>query len=562
LQLVRRVWKNAWVVAAVVVLAVALALIRTMLQTKLWASTSVVRVLNSSSSSLLPDQNKVDPAREVQLQTVFANSSTVLDGVHARLGGDAGKIDSVTISGDATADAIQFEVASQSKVVAQKAADAYADSYIEARRRDVGNVLQAQVDKLHTDSQALKDQIAAIDKQLADLASPVVVDSRGTPVATPESPQQQSLHANRDALSTRAGETDKQAAQLEVESSVRQKGIIVLSAAQPPDVPVQPTPLKDSAVAIALGTFLGLVLALVRGQLDDRVRNAESLQDLIPAGVGVVSVPINPDYPSNGNAPLPLEDRHSLEREAYRSLRTSLLFGQHKDRHARCVMVTSANQGDGKTTTAANLAVSMATSGRRVALLDCDLRRPRMHTMFGMANTIGLVSVVRDGSSLQDALKTVDLPDSQHFDLLMAGPVPDNPAEILMSPTVAAIVERLIERYDFVICDTSPILAVADALPLVGVTDGVILVARAGHTRERQLTETMSQLAQVSADVVAVILSRVPIKKGQYASYYGPDSPATARPSGSRSSEPRQGASAASKTLRPDTSTGRSTRRA
>jgi len=339
------------------------------------------------------------------------------------------------------------------------------------------------------------------------------------------------LRSNRDALSTRAGETDKQAAQLEVESSVRQNGIIVLAAAQRPDVPVQPTPLKDAAVAIALGTFLGLVLALVLGQRDDRIRTAEDLEELLPAGVGIVSVPTNPDYSANENAPLPLEDRHSLEREAYRTLRTNLLFGHRSERSASCVMVTSANQGDGKTTTAANLAVSMASSGRRVALVDCDLRRPRLHTMFGLANDLGLVSVVRDKASLQEALTTVDLPDSKRLDVLIAGPVPENPAEVLMSPTVAAILQRLAEHYDFVICDTSPVLAVADALALADATDGVLLVARAGHTRQHQLADTISQLDHVSVDVVAGILSRVPIKKGQYATYYGADSPS---PSDSR----------------------------
>lgn len=552
-------------VVAVVVLAVGVALLRSTLQTKLWASTSVVRILNSSSTSLLPDQNKVDPAREVQLQTVFANSNTVLQGVNKRLGGDTAKIDSVTISGDATADAIQFEVDSESKVIAQKAANAYADAYIEARRADIGSVLQTQVDKLHNDSQDLKNQIAVIDKQLADIAPPVTVDSRGVPVVAPESPQQQSLHSNRAALSVRAEETDKQAAQLEVESSVRQNGIIVLAAAQPPDVPLQPTPLKDAAVAIAIGTFLGLVLALLRAQRDDRMRTPEDVEALITPGVGVVSVPSNPAYPKNGNAPLPLEDRHSLEREAYRSLRTSLLFA-HNERNARRVLVTSANQGDGKTTTAANLAVSMASSGRRVVVVDCDLRRPRMHTMFSLANEPGLVSVVRDGASLQEALKTVDLPDSPHLDVLTAGPVPYNPAELLMSSTVDLILDRLAERYDIVICDSSPLLAVADAVPLAGSTDGVVLVARAGHTRRRQFADAISQLDQVSSDVLAVVLSRVRTKNGQYATYYGPDSPPAARSprssstaaSGTATPRPKQGASTAS-ILRPDASPGRST---
>jgi len=159
-----------------------------------------------------------------------------------------------------------------------------------------------------------------------------------------------------------------------------------------------------------------------------------------------------------------------------------------------------------------------------VILVDAALRRPRIHTVFGVSNDVGLVSVVREGTPLQGALKTIDLPDSQHLDLLTAGPISHNPAELLMSGTVGAILEKLADRYDCVIVDSSPLRAVADALPLATLADGVVLVARARKTRSRDVADAVAQLDQVSAHFLAVVVTQVRSKDGRYASYYGYDS--------------------------------------
>jgi len=243
---------------------------------------------------------------------------------------------------------------------------------------------------------------------------------------------------------------------------------------------------------------------------------------MVTEGVGAVNIPFNANHTKEGSeVVLAVEDRRSQEIEAYRALRTTLLFGRHGEVPARRVLVTSPNQGEGKTTTSANLAVTMANSGRRVVLVDCDLRRPRVHTVFDLPNDIGLVSVVRDGTPLQDALRIIDLDDGQHLAALPAGPVSYNPAELLMGRTVAAIIDKLAERYDCVIIDSSPLRAVADALPLANQVDGVILIARAGATRRRDISEALMQLDLVSANLLAMVVSQVLSKDGQYGSYYG-----------------------------------------
>jgi len=516
------VWKNAWIVAGVVVLAVVLALGRSSLQSQIWASQASVRVLNAASTSVLPDQNRVDPAREVEIQRLAASSAAIAATATSRLGPDAGRISSVTITGDLTADAVQFEVQSGSKAVAQRGAQTYADVFVETQRRNIADLTKGQTDKLNADATDISNQIAGIDKRLAEIAPPVVVDIKGVPLLPPESEESKSLRANRQALATRLSDTQKQAQQLEVDSSERQGAIAVVAPAERPKDPVQPLPFRDAIIATALGLFLGLGLALARTQFDDRIRSADDVEELVPRGVGAVGIPHNDSHTQDGQEVIvPVDERRSQEREAYRALRTTLLFGRHDEQPARRVLVCSPNQGDGKTTTAANLALSMANSGRRVVLVDCDLRRPRIHAVFGVPNDVGLVSVVRDGVSLQTALRRVDLPESQHLDVLPAGPISHNPAELLMSTTVAAILAKLAERYDCVIIDSSPLRAVADALPLATLAEGVVLVARSRKTRGREVADAVAQLDQVSAHFLAVVVTQVRSKDGQYASYYG-----------------------------------------
>ncbi|MBA3268720.1 MAG: polysaccharide biosynthesis tyrosine autokinase [Acidimicrobiia bacterium] len=515
--------KNAWIVAAVVALAVTLSLVRSTLQPEIWASQALVRVLNASSTSLLPEQSRVDPVREVEIQRLYANSASIQQEVTNRLGVAAKRIDSVEITGLPTADAVQFRITSENRQVAQNAAQAYADVYVDSRRTEIADLTRVQTEKLDGDAAGIKEEISGIDRRLGEIAPQVIIDVRGVPLLPPESEESKGLRANREALSSRLTETEKQAEQLEVDASVRQGAITVVAPAERPKEPVQPRPFRDGVVATALGLFVGLALALARSRFDDRIREASEIEDTVASGVAAVSIPHNPSYATqSSDVILPFEDRRSQEREAYRALRTTLLFGQHDERPARRVLVTSPNQGDGKTTTSANLALSMANSGRRVVLIDCDLRRPRVHAVMGVSNDVGLVSVARDGAPLQDALRTVDLPDSRHLDVLTAGPVSDNPAELLMSGAVTAIIDRLAERYDCVLIDSSPLRAVADALPLANLVDGVILIARADVTRRRDLVDAMAQLEQVSSHLLAVVVSQVRnTKDGRYSAYYG-----------------------------------------
>lgn len=172
----------------------------------------------------------------------------------------------------------------------------------------------------------------------------------------------------------------------------------------------------------------------------------------------------------------------SLNSEQYRTIRTNIEFAS-VDRQMKSVMITSACPGEGKSTTAANLAVVFAQQGKKVLLIDADLRKPTVHTAFHLENMIGLTSVLLKKSSLEQA---VQASNEKHLDVLTSGPIPPNPAELLSSKWMKELAYEACAAYDMVIFDTPPILAVADAQLLGNVADGSVLVISSGKTEKEQ----------------------------------------------------------------------------
>jgi capsular exopolysaccharide synthesis family protein len=194
----------------------------------------------------------------------------------------------------------------------------------------------------------------------------------------------------------------------------------------------------------------------------------------------------------------------SASSEAYRTLRTNLQFVQHGE-DVRVFIVTSGALGEGKTTTVANLGVALAQAGRRIVLVSCDLRRPRLHKFFDLQNETGLSSVLSGQSDLATAMQRAKNLDN--VILLASGPIPPNPAELLASDRMRRVVDELRRAADFVIIDTPPLFAVSDALPLAALSDGAILVADAVATTRTAVRHARQQLDQVGARVLGGVLN-------------------------------------------------------
>ncbi len=224
--------------------------------------------------------------------------------------------------------------------------------------------------------------------------------------------------------------------------------------------------------------------------------------------------------PQDKSALITLTNPRSPIAEAYRSLRTNLEFSS-LDQPLRTMIVTSAAPGEGKSTTLANLAVTIAQAGKRVILADCDLRRPAQHRLFGLPNSAGLTTMVVDDQAMSSPpLQETGVPNLW---LLASGPPPPNPAELLGSRRMTDIIAALLDRADMVLFDAPPVIAVTDAAVLAAKVDGVLLVLRAGKTKREHVQRAKALLEKVNARVVGTVLTNVqPDASLQY--YYAAES--------------------------------------
>ncbi|MBX6772396.1 MAG: CpsD/CapB family tyrosine-protein kinase [Chloroflexi bacterium] len=202
--------------------------------------------------------------------------------------------------------------------------------------------------------------------------------------------------------------------------------------------------------------------------------------------------------------------------EAYRTLRTNIQF-YSLDRPVQTLLVTSASPEDGKSTTVANLAVTFAETGREVLAVDCDLRRPSLHRLFGVSNESGLTVLIREGKALDEVVVPTSVP---HLRLLPSGPLPPNPAELLGSQRMERIIESLRGAAEVVLFDSPPTIAATDAAVLAAKVDGVLLVVSVGRTKRDHVVRAKQLLAMVNAKVLGVVLNNVKFDGSLYR-YYG-----------------------------------------
>jgi capsular exopolysaccharide synthesis family protein len=213
-------------------------------------------------------------------------------------------------------------------------------------------------------------------------------------------------------------------------------------------------------------------------------------------------------------------DPRSAAAEAYRTLRTNIQFAS-PDKPLKTLLATSTSPEDGKSTTLANLAITLAETGARTILVDCDLRRPALHTLFGLPNETGLTSLMLAGAEpLTPAQLPVQRTEVANLGVLTSGPIPPNPAELLASRRMAEILTILAGLADYVLFDAPPIIAVTDAAILAPRVDGVLLIVRAGKTKRDLAIKARRLLEQVNAPLVGVVLNDATVDRNAYG-YYG-----------------------------------------
>lgn len=278
---------------------------------------------------------------------------------------------------------------------------------------------------------------------------------------------------------------------------------------------VSPIPVLNLFAGGLIGLLIGVGVAIARDLLDNTVSSAKDVETAIDSPV-LASIAYDNDVPKH---PLLTEaGSHAPRVEAFRLLRTNLQF-LNLDTRPKSLVITSAVPGEGKTSTATNLAIALAQTGQRVLLVDGDLRRPKVASLLGLERSVGLTTVLVGRSELQDSIQKHS--DSGIY-FLASGPIPPNPTEVLQSQAAQTLFDRLNQMFDMVIIDAPPLLPVSDAAILARDVDGAILVVRHGETTKDQLQQARLRLAQVDANLFGVAVNMTPRRgKGAYGYGYG-----------------------------------------
>lgn len=290
--------------------------------------------------------------------------------------------------------------------------------------------------------------------------------------------------------------------------------LTVIHPATVPSVPTSPNKVVNLGLGLAVGLLVGLGLVFLRDALDSSVKGRQGFEEL---GVPVLSaVPFDK---RTARSPVAFRaDLHGARSEAYRQLRTNMQFVD-VDNPPRVIAVTSAVAGEGKSTTAINLAMALAEAGEKVCLVGADLRRPSLADSLGLVSDVGLTTVLIGKASLDAVIQSA----GRNLAVLTSGPVPPNPSELLTSVHVREVLQCLARHYRHTVIDAAPLLPVTDGAQIAALSDATILVARAGRTTRDQVMRSLEALAKINKKPVGVVLNMITRSQGtagEYGYYY------------------------------------------
>jgi len=482
-RVVSRRW---WIVIAAVLATAAPAIALSLRQNAIYQADADMLIHALPGESVFGSgQQNVSADRLVQ------NEISVLEGdaVYSRLKQNLGLVeDPPEVSGSAfeDADLITASVESGDPQTAATLANAYVQAYIDVKREKTVEGMTAASAELQSKITDLQTQIDQLDATIN--ASTTDDDS--------------TAEAHRRSLDDQLSLFRQRIDQLQVDAALSAGNAELIRPASAPTEQIKPTPVRTATIAALVGLLLGLGAALLMERLDDSVRTEK---DLARLGAGVPVLAVMPTVHSKDNRPVAIAAPGSPPVEVYRNLRTNVQF-LGLERKMRLIQVTSTRPGEGKTTTAANLAVVLSQTGANVVLVDADLRKPDLHRMFAIDGSNGLTNNLA-GDPMELTIQRI----TDQLWVIVGGPVPPNPSELLSGRRMEAFCEELARRFDFVIIDSPPLLAVSDGAALSRHVDGVLLVAQSKHVSMPQLQESLAILERVGAPLLGIVLTRAKV---------------------------------------------------
>ena len=458
------------------------------------------RQTRSNELSLLSDLMATVEARSIETQAEILDSPQLQQKAAARLS----PTERLTLVGHpkvqvvGRTEVIAIAALSYSPKAAAALANAVCEEYISSTREE-------KRQQLGTAAQYVANQLSAVREKLtqAQAASGVM----GNPSATspPEATTDQGVLLQTYQM------LNEKYHDLRISQESPLSNARVISSAETPDSPMRPRKLLNLVLGVILGIGLAAGMASLVDMLDDRIHSEEDAEASSQSPV-LATVPFTRE--ENQRRLVDNPQKTSLLLESYRMLRTNIVLSA-VDRPIRSLVITSTQPGEGKTLTAANLAVAIALNGNKVILVDADLRRPSVGKFFGLTNEVGLTSLIAGLGEMSEVLQETKVAGLR---VLCSGPIPPNPPELLNSEAARACFAQIKEEADFVVFDTPPALALADAQVVSDMADAVLLVTSVGEVGKRALARTSELLAQTRAKMLGVVLNKVKAGPGGY--YY------------------------------------------
>jgi polysaccharide biosynthesis transport protein len=495
------------ILVAVTLLGGAAAAAYSLRRTPIYESTTSVLVRAITTNAFDPGQ-RVDQQLNMVNQRQIAQSQPVAALAARALGTTATPeqlLAHVSVDIPANSQVLRIHYRDPVPITAQRGADAFAKAYLDFRRRDAE--LQARASRA-----GLQSDLTKLTKDLNQAQRTAANPRVSATVRGAAARKAQSLNNRIENLQT----------QLLAFTGLDFTPGTVIAPAALADRPVSPNHRLDVGVGLLVGLFLAVVVAFARDRADGRLRGREELAERLDRPV-LATVPPLPAWARKAgrgrwtrrqpDTLVTLQQPDSPAAESYRTLRARMArLAAQLD--IKSVMVVSAAVGEGKSTTAANLAVVLAETGKDVLLVSADLRRPRVHQFFGVPNTSGLADLLTDGATPTAGAGGDNQPDSQLWSVgrclwvLPSGPAPSRPSALMDSDTMRRFLKLQRDRFDFIILDCPPGLVVADALALAPLADAVLVVADAKRGDRAAVSRLKEELEQVGGSIVGAVLNR------------------------------------------------------
>jgi len=495
-------WHWAWLLALVTVLAAGAAYLVSQRLTPVYEASTTLLISEASSNQTADYTSILTSERLARTYAAMMTKQPVLEAVIAQLG--------LEMNLEDLEEAVTVQTVRDTQLI-----EVFAEDTHPLRAAQIANTIftvfdaqnrALQASRFATSKESLEAQLDEVNAQINRAAESLA--------ALPEGEL-----AERDRLETSLAQYRQTYAglltsyeEIRVAEAQATSNVVQVEPAQPPDEPVRPRVAVNTLLAGMVGFMLAVGGVFLVEALDNTLRTPDDVTRAL--GLPVLGVIAEHDVEDGHLVALALP--RSPIAEAFRSLRTNLQFAS-VDRPLVKLLVTSPGPGEGKSTVAANLAAVLAQSGKRVTLLDADMRRPRVHKLYGLPNRHGLSGLFVDShAALNGAMQMTPM---ENLSAITTGDLPPNPSELLGSEKMNEIISQVMQQSDVLVIDSPPVMLVTDSAVLSQRVDGVLLVLRQGETNLEFARQSVEALRRVGANLLGVVLNGVPVRSGRYGYY-------------------------------------------